>query len=95
VPLKDLKFRCTKCGSRLPDHVTKAGCGSVGPLPEFGAPALQVINHPQIHALNVGNVFQLLRGRARISASARLGPTIGRSSISCWLAVFRLIRRSS
>jgi hypothetical protein len=21
VPLKDLKFRCTKCGSRLTDHV--------------------------------------------------------------------------
>ena len=24
VPLKDLKFRCTKCGSRLTDHVTMA-----------------------------------------------------------------------
>jgi hypothetical protein len=22
VPLKDLKFRCAKCGSRLTDHVT-------------------------------------------------------------------------
>jgi hypothetical protein len=24
VPLNDLKFRCTKCGSRLTDHVTMA-----------------------------------------------------------------------
>jgi hypothetical protein len=23
-PLKDLRFRCTKCGSRLTDHVTMA-----------------------------------------------------------------------
>jgi hypothetical protein len=29
VPLKDLKFRCARCGSRLTDHVTmsKAGIG--------------------------------------------------------------------
>jgi hypothetical protein len=24
VPLKDLRFRCAKCGSRLTDHVTMA-----------------------------------------------------------------------
>jgi hypothetical protein len=24
VPLKDLRFRCAKCGSRMTDHVTMA-----------------------------------------------------------------------
>jgi hypothetical protein len=27
VPLKDLRFRCAKCGSRLPDHVTMSKGG--------------------------------------------------------------------
>jgi hypothetical protein len=29
VPLKDLKFRCAKCGSRLTDHVTMAKQGGL------------------------------------------------------------------
>ena len=58
---------------RQPTHrpCDEGGLRSVGPLPEFGAPALQVIDHPQINALNLGNVFPATQ---RACADQRLGP---------------------
>jgi hypothetical protein len=35
VPLKDLKFRCAQCGSRLTDHVTMSK-GGIGVQPWRG-----------------------------------------------------------
>src|SRR4051794_10565643 len=50
--------------------------------PVFGAAAPKIVDHPELEPGHVGDIPQLLSGLAAISASARLGPTMGRSSSS-------------